>query len=214
MTWPGLYLGIEYSGRKRRYGPPPACQWERCPDPSSAMGKKYCRKHRGYIAMGKEPNVVSQYTKTQEERFWEKVDKSGDCWIWTGAKMSVKTGYGSFRFSLDGAPGKPVSAHRVSYYFATGVFGENHGYVDHLCRNTSCVNPNHLEMVTPRENALRGIGPTAVNAQKTHCVNGHELSGENLINRSDGGRACRICRRKIAREWAQKRRQKRALYGS
>ena len=125
--------------------------------------------------------------------------------------MHLSDGYGSFRFSFAGEEAKSIGAHRVSYYWATGVFGEEHGHIDHLCRNTSCVKPDHLDMVTPRENVLRGIGPTAVNAQKTHCIYGHELSGDNLINRSDGGRACRVCRRKIAREWARRKRASDAL---
>ena len=67
--------------------------------------------------------------------------------------------------------------------------------IDHLCRHTSCVNPSHLEAVTPGENTLRGYGPTAMNARKTECVRGHSLSGDNLYVDPDGNRGCRACRR-------------------
>jgi hypothetical protein len=71
--------------------------------------------------------------------------------------------------------------------------------LDHLCRNPACVRPDHLEAVTARENTLRGIGPTAVNALKTHCVHGHEFTPENT--RMKGiRRVCRECQRAANRK--------------
>jgi len=73
--------------------------------------------------------------------------------------------------------------------------------LDHLCRNHACVNPSHLEVVSGRENVVRGIGPTAKNAKKTHCVNGHALTPENLYRHSPaGGRKCKACAIRNARE--------------
>ncbi len=58
--------------------------------------------------------------------------------------------------------------------------------IDHLCRVRNCINPEHLEAVTQRENFLRGI------AVKTHCKRGHEYSAENtrVYHRA---RHCRLC---------------------
>lgn len=67
-------------------------------------------------------------------------------------------------------------------------------HIDHLCRAPRCVNPDHLEAVTPKENTLRGVGPTAINAKKTHCVHGHEYTAKNTYRTKTGGRSCRACR--------------------
>jgi hypothetical protein len=72
--------------------------------------------------------------------------------------------------------------------------------IDHLCRNRRCVNPEHLEAVTHRENMVRGDTFAARNAAKTHCSKGHPLSGENLVNQKRGDRVCRICANARVRE--------------
>ncbi len=130
-----------------------------------------------------------------EERFWANVVVGGpdDCWPWVGSKISTHgNDYGVFSIPTGKEHGKSVSAHRYSCELAHGPIPE--GYVvDHKCRFGLCVNPNHLEAVTNKENILRGNGAPAINARKTHCVRGHPLSGSNLRPRKDGRRVCIIC---------------------
>ena len=122
------------------------------------------------------------------ERFWAKVDKSGDCWLWTGAKSSA--GYGSFRVGRGG-----VGAHRIAYELAVGPIPAGLE-LDHLCRVRHCVNPNHMEPVSHSENTHRGETVAASNAAKTHCPQGHEYTDENVRRgrlMKYGYRQCRIC---------------------
>lgn len=124
------------------------------------------------------------------ERLMEKVvvDPSG-CWLFTGARAS---GYG--RISKGGHSGGIAPAHRVVYEALVGPIPDGL-QLDHLCRVRHCVNPAHLEPVTPRENLLRGETLTSQHAAKTHCVNGHALSSENVRMTREGSRRCRTCER-------------------
>lgn len=96
-------------------------------------------------------------------------------------------------------------AHRVAYELNGGVIPQ--GYqIDHLCRNRACINPDHLEPVTPKENSIRGATGFATgrrNKSKTHCPKGHEYSTENtytyIKNDKYVIRECRICRREATR---------------
>ena len=131
-----------------------------------------------------------------EDVFWGRVEKRalGECWVWKGAP--IKNGYGQYRRKGT----RSCYVHRLVYEALVGPIPEGK-FLDHLCRNRLCVNPGHLEIVTNRENVLRGVGPTAVNAQKTHCKRGHPLEGENLYLYKDGRRDCRQCMHIRGREY-------------
>jgi hypothetical protein len=121
------------------------------------------------------------YTDRDIKRFNNKylIQESG-CWEWQAAK---KDGYGVFYHK-----GKIKFAHRVSYDVKFGLV-ENL-VIDHLCRNTKCVNPQHLEQVTNAENVKRGM----YGLMQTHCLAGHELNENNLYNSKIGKRVCKKCR--------------------
>ena len=131
-------------------------------------------------------------TEEQTERFFKFIDKTESCWNWTGFKNAQ--GYGHFRMK-----DHVYKAHRVSYLIKYEKI-DSDLYIDHLCRNTSCVNPSHLEQVTHKENIIRGDGITASNARKTHCKYGHEFTPENTYQKSMG-RECRTCKKLMMREF-------------
>lgn len=85
--------------------------------------------------------------------------------------------------------GKYQYVHRVAYEIANGLIPKGLT-VDHLCKNKICCNPAHLELVTRGENMLRGTAPSAMNARKTHCANGHPLE---IVDRPRNKRGCTIC---------------------
>jgi hypothetical protein len=138
------------------------------------------------------PLDTSRLTPKQLERFWGQVGKGhpSGCWVWAG-RQTVK-GYGTISFFSS-----PYRAHRVAYELLVGPIPDGL-VIDHLCRNRLCVNPDHLEPVTIKENVMRGVGLTARLASATHCVNGHEFTPENTgINA--GHRFCRECNRANSR---------------
>ena len=156
-------------------------------------------KDKSYLKESMAHARKSRWQGTSEERaisnFWSKVQKTDSCWIWTGSK---RYGYGFF-----GSNYEHRQAHRFSWELHRGPIPEGL-QIDHLCRNPSCVNPEHLEPVTQRENILRGVGATAKLAKQTHCKNGHPLSGDNLYLRKGAfgfERICRICKKAYFAEW-------------
>lgn len=122
-------------------------------------------------------------------------EPNSGCWLWLGTQNG--NGYGQFWTGE-----RLEMAHRWSYEHHIGPVPD--GLVlDHLCRVRSCVNPDHLEPVTHRENVLRGAGLPAQNVVKTHCPRGHPYSGTNLLSK-ERHRFCRICNQQKCREWRAK----------
>ena len=125
-----------------------------------------------------------------KERLLSKVEYADNgCWLWTDYKLK---GYGRFNINQ-----VTVLAHRAMYETLVGPIPQGM-QLDHLCRNPSCVNPDHLEPVTNRENALRAY------SLKTHCAQGHEYTPENIrwSTNSCGNpsRRCRACSRRWSTE--------------
>jgi len=124
------------------------------------------------------------------DRFWPKVDTSGDCWVWTAQRD--RDGYGRVR---PGGTAPYVRAHRAAWFLATGAWPDPELFVCHTCDNPSCVRIDHLFVGTASDNSTdRDTKKRGGNSGRTHCLNGHEFTPENTYQRKGGpGRHCRAC---------------------
>jgi len=138
-----------------------------------------------------------------KRKFLGNIRKTSKCWIWLGKPST--DGYGTMVLNRcwTGDNTNRVAS-RVAYELFVGEI-ERDLQIDHLCRNRICVNPKHLEVVTCRENVLRGNGPPALNSRKTHCKRGHPFTSNNTyIDRK--GKQCRICRTYLNRRYRESHR--------
>lgn len=133
-----------------------------------------------------------------QTRFWCQVDVGHPlgCWQWMGR---TARGYGCFAIQFEGRR-RTYGAHRYAYESLRGDIPDGL-HLDHLCRNTLCVNPDHLEAVTPRENAWRSESTFVKRRLDTHCQRGHPFDEENtyVVPRTSGGRRCKECARRNRR---------------
>lgn len=132
------------------------------------------------------------------ERFWSKVTirTPEDCWEWRANRNPG--GYGQFwgRCRVTGKC-RTFMAHRVAYELTSGPIPDGL-HIDHLCRNTGCVNPAHLEAVTAAENNKRA------GAAKNACKRGHPFTPDNIGRGNRGTRVCKTCCRAKQRRWREK----------
>lgn len=121
-------------------------------------------------------------------RFWAKVDKSGECWLWTAG--TFRRGYGAIKVD-----GKQVKAHRLAHELFIGPIPEGL-HVLHRCDVPGCVRPEHLYAGTDKDNVRdRSSRKRGRNDRKTHCPAGHAYDETNTRVRSNGWRECRTCHR-------------------
>ncbi len=122
----------------------------------------------------------------RSDRIEELIVRSEDgCWLWRNGTSTQ--GYGRRR-----VPGRRLLAHRWVYELLVGPVPAG-ATLDHLCRERSCVNPEHLEPVTMKVNIQRGESPSARAARTGICQRGHSL--EDAYVDCNGRRSCRACRR-------------------
>lgn len=173
------------------------CAIQDCGQPHCARG--YCQKHYArWRRYGDLTFPVAEYSTEPLEIRWLKwvVEESPGCWLW---QKPLDGGYGRIWVN-----GRHHLAHRYVYELLVGPIPDGL-HLDHLCRVTNCVNPDHLEPVTCAENIRRGTCPQQRRHKAPVCAAGHEFTPENTY-RYKNRRKCRICHRDYA---TQRRRRTR-----
>ena len=125
-----------------------SCSIEGCLN-GGKLRRGWCSLHYNRWRAGGDPLITKQIHGDDESRFLSYVDKTSECLLWTGS--TNHKGYGLFRIG-----GKMVSTHRWAYEHYIGPIPSGL-QLDHLCMVRNCVNPDHLEPVTARENIHRSL---------------------------------------------------------
>lgn len=134
------------------------------------------------------------------DQFWDRVNKEESCWLWMG---KIDDGYGRWHVA-----GKYHLVHRLAFVVLKHKLGEN-TQVDHLCKVRNCLNPDHLEEVTPKENTRRGL-TKRFNTDPDKCPYGHDYA-KQIKGKAEGSiyKVCNVCHNK-----RNKSRATRSLQGS
>lgn len=119
------------------------------------------------------------YHRGQVGRFWEKVQKTESCWLWTGAKN--RDGYGNLRFDR-----KSMLAHRVSWFLEHGELPPQDVEIAHTCDNPPCVNPEHLVESTHLENMLDSVAKNRIGSSGRRSKMSIDNETINKIRELDG----------------------------
>ncbi len=151
---------------------------------------------------------IAQLEPRMVARFWSKVDRSGDCWIWAGGYFN--SGYGAF-YLWTGDRTRAHRAHRVAYTIAFDPLPDG-WLVDHMCHNRACVKPDHLRPVTSRQNNENRQGAQAAskagirgviwvkdrNKWKVTVTSGGKVHwGGYFFDKEEAGEAARLLRNKV-----------------
>ena len=147
-----------------------------CDEPGCASTRRargLCSMH--YQRLMKTGTTAAPPRKTPSERFWEKVNKTPDCWVWTAATYS--NGYGHFGLSAE----RGAIAHRFAWEELRGPIPDG-ALLDHICHNRLCVNPQHLRIATHKQN-VENMG--VLRADNTSGVRGvhRHSSGRYWVTR-------------------------------
>jgi len=143
---------------------------------------------------------ITDFTLKNLRNFFNKIEETKTCWVWKAYKD--KDGYGKLTvYSKERKGPYPLRAHRISYELFKGEIPVGL-QIDHLCRNRACVNPNHLDLVTIKENLLRSeITLATIYTNKTSCPKGHPYSHRNLY----GEKVCRKCQNEASRKYNKRK---------
>ncbi|MFG2677063.1 HNH endonuclease signature motif containing protein [Streptomyces sp. NPDC048445] len=190
----------------------PLCAVEGCPNPRAAASHGLCQKHLYRKRRYGDPLVVQQIQNGDlKARLTRLIDRRApeECWPWTGAVSKRGYAYTKGTESRD----SHALAHRLVYETFVGPIPDGLT-IDHLCHRAEeckggfgcphrrCCNPSHLAPEDSVANTMRGNSPSAINARKTHCQNGHAFNAVNTSVSRTGKRTCRPCRA----AWKQRRR--------
>lgn len=193
---PVLHLGPcrTHYRRVKKYGDPLAdvpigpwgqsCTVGGCANKHEAHG--YCGTHYGRVLRHGHPtetpsrrwrglDLTGLVNDRFLARFWGKVDKSGDCWVWTGSTNGQ--GYGQFSIRK----GHQRLARIVSYVLANGPIEPKPFHVCHRCDNPPCVRPDHLFLGTSRDNTLDSVSKGRAYRAKGEATAAARLTAADVI---------------------------------